>query len=270
MDTHDELQDAVQRARNTLKRQELERKYGARFAYNEADASPAVIGQWLDCVEEFERLFHAAGQTTVRAYTGNPQFPSPSTLSPRRVSQELRALLNHLGAYAIAVHFDRTVPPAEAYRFIVEELLDHQMDNVRIKGLTHNFRYGNFHPDDAACAKMMAAHFLGALLDGDIEGCMQVSTESRPEQPGEPVGKMRSAITAFHASVAAFTTSEVRARDCSVEGARATATFTVSWTGLHRGTMAPLSASGIASVWMQYSGSNWKVVRVRCPGCNAG
>ncbi|HUI65250.1 MAG TPA: hypothetical protein VL126_10440 [Bacteroidota bacterium] len=264
MDTHEEFQDRIQRAKNTLKRKELERKYGARFAYNEADASPAIIGQWLECVEEFERLTRAAGRTTVRAFAGNPHYPPPSTLSPRRVSQELRALLNHLGAHAIAVHFDRTVPPEEAYRFIVEELLDHQMDNVRIKGLTHNFTYGNFHPDRPERARMTGARFLGALLDADGDGCTQVAAGCPLDQPG---GKIERSIRAFHGAVAAFTTSEVKALDCSVEGDTAHARFSVSWTGLRSQSMAPLSGSGIASVWLHHSGAGWKVVQFTCPGC---
>ncbi|HUI09607.1 MAG TPA: hypothetical protein VL221_04715 [Bacteroidota bacterium] len=142
----DTQQDRIQRALNEQKRRELEEKYGARFSFNDADAPPEVIGEWLQTVEEFERRFQAAGKTTVRAYAGNPEAPLPSAVPPAFMVAELRRLLEHLSAHAIAVHFDRTVPAREAYRFIVEELFEMEIDDVHLDGMTHNFVYGDFHP----------------------------------------------------------------------------------------------------------------------------
>ena len=78
----DETQDRIQRALNERKRKDLEEKYGARFSFDESDAPPEIIGEWLDTVEEFERQFKTAGRTTVRAYAGNPPVVPPPLSIP--------------------------------------------------------------------------------------------------------------------------------------------------------------------------------------------
>jgi hypothetical protein len=265
----DDTQDRIQRALNERKRKSLEEKYGARFSFDESDAPPEIIGEWLDTVEEFERQFQGAGKTTVRAYAGNPHCPPPSSLAPARIPRELRRLLDHLDANAIAVHFDRTVPPAEAYRFIVEELFNMEIDNVRVAGMTHSFAYEDFHPDNEACATMFAGHFLYALFGRDTEGCMQRTGKGDLfSSAGRNVTReeMRRAVEDFISGIAVFTGSDVSERGCTVENDRATVRFAISWTGLQAGTLRTVSASGGATVSMERSGIGWYVVRVECPG----
>ena len=262
-------QDRIQRALNERKRKDLEEKYGARFSFSESDAPPEIIGEWLDTVEEFERQFQGAGKTTVRAYAGNPDCPPPSALSPLEIPRELRRLIDHLGAHAVAVHFDRTVSQAEAYRFIVEELFDMEIDDVRIAGMTHSFAYEDFHPDAEACATMFAGHFLYALFGKDSDGCIQrTDRDELYSSSGRPVSQaeMRRSIETFEGGIAAFTGSDVSEKECAVRGDYATVRFAVSWTGLQAGTLQSLSASGEATLTMKRAGIVWNVVRVVCPG----
>jgi hypothetical protein len=269
MEMPDDTQNRIQRALNDQKRKDLEEKYGARFSFDDSDAPPEIIGEWLDTVEEFERQFQAAGKTTVRAYAGNPDYAPPSSLPPGQIPRELRRLIDHLGAHAVAVHFDRTVPPAEAYRFIVEELFNMEIDDVRVAGMTHSFVYEDFHPDPEACATMFAGHFLYALFGRDTDACMRRTDRNELySSSGRPVthGEMRRALDAFVGGVAVFTGSDVTENGCSVEGDYATVLFAVSWTGLQIGTLRSLSASGMATIRMKRSGIAWNVLRVECPG----
>jgi len=265
----DVRQDRIQRALNEQKRKELEEKYGARFSFNDADAPPEIIGEWLQTVEEFERRFQAAGKTTVRAYAGNPPAPPPSSIPAGRMLSELRRLLDHLSAHAIAVHFDRTVPASEAYRFIVEELFTMEIDDVHLEGMTHNFVYGDFHPDDGACASMFAGRFLHSLFCRDVESCMQRIDGAELSTPsGRRIAReeFRQAIERFVSSVAVFTGSDVTERECTVERRHATVKFALSWSGLEAGTLRPLHASGIATVDLRRDGLAWNVTRIDCPG----
>ena len=265
----DDAQNRIQRALNERKRKDLEEKYGARFSFSESDAPPEIIGEWLDTVEEFERQFQGAGKTTVRAYAGNPDCAPPSSLAPGEIPRELRKLINHLDAHAVAVHFDRTVPPAEAYRFIVEELFDMEIDDVRIAGMTHSFVYEDFHPDAEACATMFAGHFLYSLFGKDPDGCMQrTARDELYSASGRAItrAEMGRSIETFAAGIAVFTGSEVSEKECRVEGEYATVRFSVSWTGLQAGTLESLSAAGDAILTMKRAGLGWNVVRVVCPG----
>lgn len=265
----DDTEDRIQRALNERKRKSLEEKYGARFSFDESDAPPGIISEWLDTVEEFERQFQGAEKTTVRAYAGNPDCPPPASIPGARIPHELRRLIDHLEANAVAVHFDRTVPPAEAYRFIVEELFNMEIDNVHVAGMTHSFAYEDFHPDDEACATMFAGHFLYALFGRDAEGCMQRAGKGDLfSASGRTVTReeLRRAVEAFISGIAVFTGSDVSEKGCTVEKDRAAVRFAISWTGLRAGTLRAVSASGTATVTLQRSGIGWYVVRVECPG----
>ncbi len=269
MDTPDDVQDRIQRALNERKRKDLEEKYGARFSFSESDAPPEIIGEWLDTVEEFERKFQGAGKTTVRAYAGNPQATPATSLPPGEVRRELRRLIDHLGAHAIAVHFDRTVPPAEAYRFIVEELFDMEIDDIHVAGMTHSFVYEDFHPDEEACATMFAGHFLCALLGKDPLGCMQrADREELYSSTGRGVTQeeFRRSIDSFLSGIAVFTGSDVSEKQCTINGAYATVRFAVSWSGLQAGTLESFASSGPATVVLRKAGIGWNVVRAECPG----
>ena len=265
----DMRQDRIQRALNEQKRKELEEKYGARFSFNDADAPPEIIGEWLQTVEEFERRFQSAGKTTVRAYAGDPATPPPSTIPAGKMIAELRRLLEHLSAHAIAVHFDRTVPAAEAYRFIVEELFEMEIDDVHLDGMTHNFVYSDFHPDEGACASMFAGRFLHSLFCRDIESCMrridgwELSTPSGRSVSRE---EFRQALERFVSSVAVFTSSDVTERECTITGRQAIVKFALSWSGLEAGTLGQLRASGIATLHLRRDGLAWNVTRIECPG----
>lgn len=46
-----------------------------------------------------------------------------------------------------ALDFLCDVDDAEAYRFITEELMDEEIDDIRIEGLRHCFIYEEFHPN---------------------------------------------------------------------------------------------------------------------------
>ena len=265
----DMRQDRIQRALNEAKRKELEEKYGARFSFDDADAPPEIIGEWLQTVEEFERRFQAAGKTTVRAYAGDPPAPPLASIPAASMIAELRRLLEHLSAHAIAVHFDRTVPAEEAYRFIVEELFAMEIDDVHLDGMTHNFVYGDFHPDDGACASMFAGRFLYSLFGRDVESCLRridggalYSSSGRavtPEEFGNAIGR-------FVSSVAVFTGSDVTERECTVRQREATVKFALSWSGLEAGTLRELHAAGIAIIHLRRDGLAWNVTRVECPG----
>jgi hypothetical protein len=269
MEMPDDTQERIQRALNEQKRKRLEEKYGARFSFDDSDAPPEIISEWLDTVEEYERQFQGAGKTTVRTYAGNPSYPHPSSLRPGEIPGKLRTLIDHLGAHAIAVHFDRTVPPAEAYRFIVEELFEMEIDDVHIAGMTHSFVYEDFHPDQAACATMFAGHFLYSLFGRDAEGCMRRADRDELYSPsGRAVSRdeMSHAIESFIGGVAVFTGSDVSETGCEVERDYATVRFAVSWTGLQAGTFRSLAATGTATIRMKRCGIAWNVVRVECPG----
>lgn len=142
--------DSIQRALNEAKKEELRQKYGATFMAVDSGIPPYIESQWLSNIEEFEQKFESAEITTVGKFIGSPVLRPLGEIPPGRLEKEVRRVLSVLGANDIVVYFGREVSPAEKYRFLVEELMDVEMQEIRIEGMTHNYIYEEFHPDDAA------------------------------------------------------------------------------------------------------------------------
>jgi hypothetical protein len=141
-------EDRIQRALNEAKKRELEEKYGAHFGEGESKLPPELEAEWLSHIEEFERQYQNADRVTVRAFVGNPDLKPVAEIPPDQVQSEVENLLEILESNSITVHFDRKITAEETYRFLSEELMNQEIDNIRIEGMSHNFIYSEFHPED--------------------------------------------------------------------------------------------------------------------------
>jgi len=126
----------------------MEAEFGCRFGGDGPPMPPEVEWDWLNYIQEFERQYRRNQQTTVKQFVGNPPIHPPESLDPSRVGPELERLLGLLAQHSVIIHWTRPLPPLEMYRFLVEELLMEEMDDIRIPGMTHNFIYDEFHPDE--------------------------------------------------------------------------------------------------------------------------
>jgi hypothetical protein len=137
--------DPVQRILNDAKRTELEDRYGARFIrVGETRLPPEVEGEWLDYIAEFHRQLEGAENISVRAFVEFPEARALADLPESQVEAELERLLDHLRGFDVFVHFPDYLGPSEAYRFLVEVLLDTEMMDIRISGMRYHFDYEEF------------------------------------------------------------------------------------------------------------------------------
>ena len=265
----DAREDGIQRALNEQKRRSLEERFGARCSFDDADVPPEVIGEWLDYIEEFETRYKGAEKTTVRAFIGSPVFPPRTSLPPSGLSRELFRLFALLSSNSIEVHFEKPLTAGEQYRFLTEELLDQEIDDIRIPGMTHNFLYGEIHADEDAGAVAVARHFLEAFFGRDAGACARAAAENGfTDSSGTTLSRagLARAVEQFAAGFAALTLSDIEEISCPVEGDRATATFRIAWDGWEAPAMKPLSRSGTAVLRMRMSASGWHVTGAQVPG----
>lgn len=131
----------IQESLSQAKRDRLRNEYGMKFEYTDSRLSPEVENEWLDHILEFERQFEQAKRITVRERIGDPPIPALSDLPLHAVGEAVTALLDLLAAHDIAVDFLGDVDDVEAYRYLTEELLDEEMDDIRIEGMTTHFPY---------------------------------------------------------------------------------------------------------------------------------
>jgi hypothetical protein len=64
-----------------------------------------------------------------------------SELPLSAIEEAVTALLDLLAAHGVAVDFLGEADDVEAYRYLTEELLDQEMDDIRIEGMVMHFTY---------------------------------------------------------------------------------------------------------------------------------
>ncbi len=145
----DDLPERAQRIVNDLKRKELEERYGAAFSSPDESEIPAEVeAQWLENIDEFERQFENAARIPLREFVGSPAVRLLADIPPAELEAELDALLELLGENEVVVDFPDEIDEVEAYRFITEELLDEEIDDIRVPGMVLHFIYEEFHPGE--------------------------------------------------------------------------------------------------------------------------
>jgi hypothetical protein len=137
----DEMRRRVQETLSQAKKDKLRDEYGMEFEYTDSGLSPEAENEWLDHVLEFERQFEQAGRISVRERIEDPPIQPLGDLPPYGVDEAVTALLDLLAAHNIAVDFLGDVDEAEAYRYLTEELLDQEMDDIRVEGMVTHFTY---------------------------------------------------------------------------------------------------------------------------------
>ena len=138
------IDDDIRQSLNEAKKQKLQERYGAKFV-TVADPLPAQVERdWLNQVEEFERQFAERGMTTVRKYIGNPTIAPLAEVPPHRLEAEVDRLLRLLAEHDIQIDYEGLIGAAETYDFIATELLDQEIEDIRVPGMVTVFVYGRY------------------------------------------------------------------------------------------------------------------------------
>ena len=267
--SRDNHEDEIQRALNDAKKQKLEERYGGRFSSTGPDLPPEIEAEWLDNIEEFERQFEQAGETTVGKYIGDPVFKEFKDVAPEEFDVELDRVTEILASNNIEVHFDGSVPACVRYRFITEELLKEVMDDIRVEGMTQHFIYEEFHPNEKLDAGLEAEMFLRELLGHEAEGRLLAFSNKElygPDGSSLKPEQMLERVEAFRAGVAVFLEKEIGQAECTIEGENATVTIPLRWEGLKAETMEPVEMEGTANVRLRREDEQWCVVQASLPG----
>lgn len=110
---------------------------------------PEIENQFLKNIIAFNEFSQNPSQTTVFKKIGSPEHFKPSNeiadTEIEKAWEELSELLNEHGIGLDAVSPRITV--RELYRFTLEELFEHEMDDIALPGWSTNFIYDEFHPD---------------------------------------------------------------------------------------------------------------------------
>jgi hypothetical protein len=224
----DEIRRRTQESLSQAKRDKLRDEYGMKFDYTDSRLSPEVENEWLDYVLEFERQFEQAKSITVRQRVGDPPIPLLSDLPPEVVGETVTALLDLLAAHGVAVDFLGDVDELEAYRYLTEELLDEEMDDIRIEGMTTHFTYSTPEYD----VQMWVSNFVLDVFTHDKEYFLP-GLEKQPlfDAQGEPIPTLQfqQAIEAVWERLPPTNHVEVKPVTTRVDGDEASVYALIVW-----------------------------------------
>jgi len=254
--TTDGEQERIQRALNEAKKKEIEKKFGARFGEGEEKLPAEIEARWLDNIEQFELQSQNAKRVTVRERVGNPEFKPFDQVPTEQLRAELDKILDYLESHGVGVDFICDVPVDTAYKFILDEIMDHEIDDIHLPGWMTRFIYEEFHPNDEHDAKEFASLHLWHLFERELDFALSdFAKDEIYDRYGNQItqGKLKKMIMAFHAEYATFTSHKFECSGCTLEGEYATVTFHGTWTGLKTGSMKAVSYEGESELRMKKS-----------------
>jgi hypothetical protein len=167
MEEHELTPEEKLQAENELLKLKMMAEFGANF--NEETTSeklsPAIENEWLNHIYNFEKLHSNAERIKLYDFIGKPEYKPENVLFEQEISVELERITgilhkNNIVLDCICEYDDRTI-----YKFITEELFEHEMDNVRIEGMFSNFIYEEFHPNHEYDLKKDTDEFIHQLLE---------------------------------------------------------------------------------------------------------
>jgi hypothetical protein len=180
----DEIRRRIQESLSQAKREKLREKYGMEFEHTDSRLLPEEENEWLDHVLEVERQFEQAKSITVRERIGNPPIRPLGDLPLYAVDEAITAMLELLAAHGIAVDFLGDVDELEAYRFLTEELLDEEMDDIHVEGMVMHFTYSSLEYD----VQMWVESFVLDLFTHEKEYFLPgLARQSLFNAQGEPI-----------------------------------------------------------------------------------
>lgn len=127
----DEMRQQIQDSLRQSKREELRDKFGMQAGYTNPNLPPEMEISFLDDVLEFERQFENVKTITVRERIGNPEIKPLDEIPLYALEQAVTDLLNLLAENGVGVDFLGDFDEIAAYRYLTEELLDEEIDDLR-------------------------------------------------------------------------------------------------------------------------------------------
>lgn len=261
---------------NELKKKELEQKYGAHFSEFK-ELSLEMEHQWLNSIEEFEKQFDNAKRTTVWEYINRPSYKTKDELKPHEISKELERLFELMGENNIALDTLCEVEDAELYRFITEELFQHEMDDIRIPGMMSCFTYEEFHPNAKLDIEQAIDYFfkmtMGKMenIGGTGYDMLYVDIENQRDSVGNKIDKQKivDSVNNFLDSFDKFeiVTYNEKHFEINQEKTDAKVTFAIHYKGIYENSSEIYDFKGDGCFKLKPSKyGGWEMYHVDLPG----
>ena len=262
--------DRIERALLDARRKTLEERFGAVFSPPDDSLPPEVERAWLESIERFEQAIGDSRTTTVREYIGNPPLSPLGEIPPEELRAAVDWVMELLAANDIVVQIGEHVSLAETYRFLSEELMEAETDDIRVEGFSTLFLYEDFHPDERAEAERTAREFCLAIFEkseADLVRLIGGAHDGDSPQMRMAGSLLRDAALEVFAHIGTASQHALQIESCEVDGDRATVTGTANWTGVLPSGRTQVGASGTVRLTLSRCPfGGWDVIGAQLPG----
>jgi hypothetical protein len=138
------------KAENEFLKMKLMLEQGAQFGGNKKNELPVEIeNEFLKNIMAFEKQFEERKTIKLFDKIGRPQqFKPVDEILDSDTDEAWNDLHDFLGEHDINLDVcSPNISNRELYRFTIEELFEHEMDDMNLPGWSTNFIYDEFHPD---------------------------------------------------------------------------------------------------------------------------
>jgi len=141
------------RTENEFLKMKLMLEHGGQFGELDEDGNtdlpPEIENEFLNSVMAFEQQFSEHKVIKLYDKIGRPlHFRPVSEIAHNDIGEAWHELSDYLNDHGIDVSVcSPNISIRELYRFVTEELFDHETDDINLPGWTTNFIYDEFHPD---------------------------------------------------------------------------------------------------------------------------
>jgi len=256
---------------NELKRLKLSAEYGAQFHKSEeGNLSPEIENQWLKYIENFEKQYHDCKQVSVFQFLGKPEVLPVSKVPEENIEKELERLENLLHEKGIVLDTLCTVDARELYRFITEELFQHEIDDISIEGMTTNFIYEEFHPNDEYDIERTIDDFFLSLFGSFFD--MMENNLSKQVTCGktERMISRKKALTYLNNFKMAYEKLEqniLEIENIEIKDRKASVSFNISYSAFLEKNKQPLTYEGNTTFMLEKDELDyWVIYKFGFPG----
>ena len=150
-------------AENNLLKLKLGLEHGMKMA-SVSDLDPGIENQWLKSVYAFEEQFKEAKRIKLYDRIGRPTFRKWDSLTPEETTEELQRLRVLMENNAVELDCICEYDDAVIYKFLTEELFEHELDDMHVPGMTFHFIYEEFYPNHDYDLRRYALDFVKAIF----------------------------------------------------------------------------------------------------------
>lgn len=157
------------RLENELLKLKMQAEFGAMFGESSTDMTAEMEHAFLQNILAFEEQYQNRKVRKVYDLVGQPSFKPAELLTEEEIKEELKRLVLHMREKKINLHVQSKYPALVLYKFITEELFEHETDDMEAAGMTQNFIYEEFHPNHKADLEEATMRFLKNWFEQDCD-----------------------------------------------------------------------------------------------------